>query len=110
MHLALVYWCPHVHQDQTLCFCLSDYALVGHVMETTAVMKEIQCPFKCLAIDGCTSINYYPMASHSNGNRICELNNKTRQMKPGDFKKKKGSIYYGSAEVGVLFFGLIYIN
>ncbi|PFX19678.1 Angiopoietin-4 [Stylophora pistillata] len=47
-----------------------DYALVGHVMETIAVMKEIQCPFKCLAIDGCMSINYYPMASDSNGNRI----------------------------------------
>ena len=34
-----------------------------------------------------------------NGKYICELNNKTRKMKPSDFKKKKGSNYYGSMKV-----------
>ena len=47
--------------------------------------------------NSCKSFNV-----HRNGNnvkKLCELNNKTRQMKPGDFKRKKGSTYYGSVQV-----------
>ena len=35
----------------------------------------------------------------NNAKKLCELNNKARQMKPGDFKRKKGSTYYGSVQV-----------
>ena len=48
--------------------------------------------------NSCKSINVHP--GESNGKRSCELNNKTRQMKPGHFKKKKGSTYYSSVQVG----------
>ena len=48
--------------------------------------------------NSCKSINVHP--GDSNGKRSCELNDKTRQMKPGHFKKKKGSTYYGSVQVG----------
>ena len=40
----------------------------------------------------------HPSSSKAN-RRICELNNKTRQMKPKDFKPKKGSTYYESVKV-----------
>ena len=52
--------------------------------------------------NSCKSINVH--RGDSNGKRSCELNNKTRQMKPGHFKKKKGSTYYSSVQVG---FGLM---
>ena len=43
------------------------------------------------------SFNIHPGADDTK--RICELNNKTKQMKPADLKKKKGSIDYGSVKV-----------
>ena len=48
--------------------------------------------------NSCKSINVHP--GEGNEKRSCELNNKTRQMKPGHFKKKKGSTYYSSVQVG----------
>ena len=52
--------------------------------------------------NSCKSCNIN--SGHSNGNRgNCELNNKTRQMKPGDLKPKKGSTFYGSVEVSTQF-------
>ena len=39
---------------------------------------------------------------HAGGNDcklIIEQNNKTRQMKPGDFKQKKGYTYFSSVQV-----------
>ena len=76
---------------------LSDHALIGHAMLTTLVVDEFDCHFKCIS-KSCKSFNVRP--SDSNGNRICELNNETRQMKPSDFKQKKGSTYYASVQVG----------
>jgi len=77
---------------------LIDHALLGHAMETIAVVDELKCQLKCVENNSCKSVNV-----HLDGNnaqrRICELNNKTRQMKPGDFKWKKGSTYYGSVQV-----------
>lgn len=67
-------------------------------METITVADEFECQLKCLANNSCKSFNVHPDAGN-NANRICELNNKTRKMKPGDFKQKKGSNYYGSVQV-----------
>ena len=58
-----------------------------------------ECQLKCIGNNSCKSINVHP-AKQSKGKRSCELNNKTRQMKPGHFKKKKGSTYYSSVQVG----------
>jgi len=75
-----------------------DHALVGHVMKKVAVADEFECQMKCIGNQTCKSFNVHPGADH-NTKRVCELNNKTRQMKPGDLKKKKGSNYYGSLKV-----------
>ena len=39
-------------------------------------------------------MNIFTDANNTEG-QICELNYTTRQMKPGDFKWKNGSTYYG---------------
>ena len=59
---------------------------MGHVIRTTVVVDEFECQLKCMGNNSCKSINVQ--------------NNKTRQMKPGHFKKQKGSTYYGSVQVG----------
>ena len=74
---------------------------MGHVIRTTVVVDEFECQLKCMGNNSCKSINVHP--GDGNEKRSCELNNKTRQMKPGHFKKKKGSSYYSSVQVG---FGL----
>ena len=66
-------------------------------MRTTVVVDEFECQLKCIGNDSCKSFNVY---SHGK----CELNSKTRQMKPGDFQWRRGSTYYGS--VLVCFFSL----
>ena len=76
---------------------VSGHALVGHIMETTVVADEFECQLKCIGNKTCRSFNVHPRVD--NLKRICELNNKTRQMKPGDLKKKEGSNYYGSVKV-----------
>ena len=47
--------------------------------------------------DSCKSCNIHPRDGYVG--RICELNNKTRQMKPRDFQLRKGSNYYGYTRV-----------
>ena len=78
-------------------FLLLDHVLVGHVMSNTVVADEFECHLKCLGNNSCKSFNVHP--DGNNAQRICELNDKTRQMKPGRFKWKKGSTYYGSVQV-----------
>ncbi|CAH3137763.1 unnamed protein product [Pocillopora meandrina] len=78
-----------------------DHALVDHVIQTNVVVDEFECQLKCMGNNSCKSINVH--RGDSNGKRSCELNNKTRQMKPGHFKKKKGSTYYSSVQVGSSF-------
>ncbi|PFX19659.1 uncharacterized protein LOC111337884 isoform X3 [Stylophora pistillata] len=73
-----------------------DHALVGYVMHNSVVVSEFECQLKCIGNNNCKSFNVHP--SDGNASRICELNNKTRQMKPSDFKQKKGSTYYGSVQ------------
>ena len=67
-------------------------------MHTTVVVDEFECQIKCMGNNSCKSINVHP--GKSDGKRICELNNKTRQMKLGDLEKRKGSIYYSSVQLG----------
>ena len=43
-------------------------------------------------------MNIFPDANNAQG-QICELNNTTRPMKPGDFKWKNGSTYYAYVQV-----------
>ena len=47
--------------------------------------------------NSCKSFNVHPGADIAK--RLCELNNKTRKMKPDDFIKKNGSSYYGQVKV-----------
>ena len=85
----------------SLCFILlhvSDHVLVGHVMSTSTLADEFECHQKCLRNNSCKSFNVHPGADIST-NHVCELNNKTRKMKPDDFIKKKGSSYYGQVKV-----------
>ena len=63
------------------------------------VVDEFECQQKCMANKSCKSVDVLPDADFTG--RICQLNNKTRQMKPGDFMKTKGSSYYGSMKVSV---------
>ncbi|KAL9957126.1 hypothetical protein ACROYT_G038728 [Oculina patagonica] len=78
-----------------------DHVLVGHVMSTAVDVDEFECHLKCLGNNSCKSFNV-----HLDGNNaqrgFCELNNKTRLMKPGHFKWKKGSTYYGSVQVSCM--------
>ena len=67
-------------------------------MGTAVVADEFECHLKCLGNNSCKSFNVH--LDGNNAKRICEFNNKTRQMKPGHFKWKKGSTYYDSVKVG----------
>ena len=80
-------------------FVFLDHVLVGHAMGT-AVVDEFECHLKCLGNNSCKSFNVH---DGNNAKHICELNNETRQMKPGHFKWKKGSTYYGSVQVSKVF-------
>ena len=66
-------------------------------MDTAVVVDEFECQLKCMGNNSCKSCNVHP--GDSDVNRICELNNKTRQMKACDLKPKIGSTYYGSVEI-----------
>ena len=67
-------------------------------MNTGAVADEFECQLNCMGNKSCKSFNVRSDGSNVQ-RRICELNNKTRQMKPRDFKWKKGSTYYSSVQV-----------
>ena len=75
---------------------VSDHCLVDNRMRTAVVADQFECQLKCLENNTCKSFNVHPGAD--NAKRVCELNNKTRQTKPSDFKRKKGSTYYGSVD------------
>jgi len=88
-------FCGSVYETQV------DHGLVGHVMDSTVIVDEFECQLKCIGNTRCKSFNVYTDGSNAQ-RRICELNNKTRQMKPADFKWKKGSTYYGSVQVSCI--------
>ena len=65
-------------------------------MEKSVVKNEFECQQKCIENESrCKSCNVYL----EENNVICELNNKTRLMKAADFKKRRGSTYYGLVQV-----------
>ena len=65
-------------------------------MEKSVVKNEFECQEKCIEKESrCKSCNVYP----EENDVICELNNKTRLMKAADFKKRRGSTYYGLVQV-----------
>jgi len=66
-------------------------------MDTVTVVDEFECQLKCIGNKSCKSFNVRTDGKNVK-QRICELNNKTRQMKPGDFKWKKGFSHYGSVQ------------
>ena len=76
---------------------LSDHTLVGHVMNTSTVANKFECHQKCIGNNNCKSFNVHPGVDITK--RVCDLNNKTREMKPGDYIKKKGSSYFGHIKV-----------
>ncbi|XP_020618435.1 uncharacterized protein LOC110056322 [Orbicella faveolata] len=87
--------------DIFIFFLLSDHALLGHAMDTVTVVDEFECQLKCIENKSCKSVNVHPDGNNAQ-RRICELNNKTRQMKQRDFKWKKGSTYYGSVQASCI--------
>ena len=67
-------------------------------MNASTVVNEFECHHKCLRNNSCKSFNVRPGADISK--RLCELNNKTRKMTPeSQFRKMKGSSYYGPVKV-----------
>ncbi|KAL9970473.1 hypothetical protein ACROYT_G022851 [Oculina patagonica] len=80
-----------------------DHALVGHAIgKARVVADEFECQLSCLGNIKCKSFNVHFNNGKSANRPFCELNNKTRQTKPGDFKCKKGSTYYGSVQVSCI--------
>ena len=75
------------------------HVLVGHVMNIAVVVDEFECHLKCQGNNSCKSFNVVYKDENNAKLRICELNNETRDTKPGDFKGKRGSTYYGSVQV-----------
>ena len=72
----------------------SDFTIFDHVINKADVADEFECQLKCMGNNSCNT-----QREVNNAKKLCELNNKARQMKPGDFKRKKGSTYYGSVQV-----------
>ena len=65
-------------------------------MEKSVVKNEFECQEKCTEKESrCKSCNVYL----EENDVICELNDKTRLMKAADFKKRRGSTYYGLVQV-----------
>ena len=62
------------------------------------VGDEFECQVRCIATKTCQSFNVHHATGKAD-NRVCELNNIKRQIKPNDFKAMKASNYYGSIKV-----------
>ena len=66
-------------------------------MNESTVADEFECHQKCLGHISCRSFNVHPGGDITK--HVCELNNKTRQMKSDDFIEKSGSSFYGQVKV-----------
>ena len=86
---------------------MADHSLVGQVMNTSTVANKFECHQKCLGNSNCQSFNVHPAGDITK--RVCELNNKTREMKPGGFITRKGSSYYGHIKVSTYFLKIKHI-
>ena len=59
-----------LHQ-QSICKCLlTDFALLGHVINKADVFDEFECHLKCMGNSGCKSCNVHPNCN--DGKLICE--------------------------------------
>ena len=76
---------------------ISDHALLVYFMDKAVAVDEFECLHKCMENRKCKSLNVH--SSLNKSEVICEINNKTRQMTPDAFQRKRGSTYYGSVEV-----------
>ena len=85
---------------------VSGHALVGHDISSVLVGDEFECQLKCVHTQPCKSFNVHFSSTQAN-KHVCELNSQTREMKPTDFKARKGSHYYGPVQVSKQ---LIYIS
>jgi len=74
----------------------SDHILLSYATGKAVVDDEFECQLKYIANNSCKSFNVH--SGGNNSKRVCELNSKSRQMKPDDFKWQKGSTYYGFVE------------
>ena len=86
---------------------MADHSLFGQVMNTSTVANKFECQQKCLRNSNCKSFNVHPTGDIAK--RVCELNNKTREMKPGGFIKRKGSYYYGNIKASTYFLKIKHI-
>ncbi|XP_022791510.1 CD209 antigen-like isoform X2 [Stylophora pistillata] len=79
-----------------------DRVLTGHILSTTIVFHDFECQLQCLGSynNRCKSFNV--QTGKNTKNRTCELNNSTRRLNPNYFKRKKGSIYYGSIQISCI--------
>ena len=74
------------------------HALVGLNMSSVLVGDEFECQLICVHTQPCKSFNVHFSSSQAN-KHVCELKNQTREMRPSDFKARKGSNYYGPVQV-----------
>ncbi|XP_048576340.1 uncharacterized protein LOC116614139 [Nematostella vectensis] len=70
---------------------IEGYALLYHVIQKVQVPNDLACITRCKATISCfsTNIHFGP-----GGVVSCELNRKTRDLKPRDFKERTGYEYY----------------
>ena len=66
------------------------YTLVGHSFKVVPVYSRMECIQRCAISDQCVSGNVQALTA----SMLCELNDKTREAHPGDFKERKKSTYF----------------
>lgn len=64
-----------------------NHALVGHALQTLKNKRFESCTYSCELDLQCFSVNYVPTL------KTCQLNNASKSFFPGDFVKRKGTIY-----------------
>ena len=78
--------------DDRICVFISDYRLVGHVIESL-LTDELDCGLRCVRNKKCQSYNCFSDEHH--GTKTCELKDQTRHSKPASFRANRGFTYYG---------------
>ena len=65
----------------------SGKALTGHILETKRVQDPHECLILCYSELTCQSYNYVI------ADKLCELNNRTKEARPGDFVRDDTRFY-----------------
>ena len=66
---------------------VQNHELVGHVIKTIPNTSFEKCTYRCELDTKCISVNYFSKI------RKCEFNCASKEMFPGNLKKKKDSLY-----------------